>query len=438
MRIRLPWSKPKLPAEAKSWTVTDEGLMNTNWDAGWWQQNLQPRNAIGTNETVEACISTLSQTVSMCPIHNLQEETDGEQRRLYGSGPERVMLNPNPNTTRSLFMNNLIRCVYFNGNGYAYAIRNGNGSISELYLLDPKNVSPVEDPETGEVYYWVSPRHGTQFNSETDFVYPRRDMLHIKINVDPRKPLEGTSPLTAAANSISASNSITGHQASFFNNMSRPSGVLSTPEKLTREQMVQLREAIHDQTKQGNSGKIPILGNGLKWESMSLTSQDSQMVEAFGMTVASISRVFRVPLPMINDMQGSTFNNAEQLLGWFLSSGLGFLLEHIELELNKLFGLPFNQRMNFNTKVLLRSDWKSQIETLGEGVLKGIYSPNEARAQVGLGAVEDGDEPRVQQQVVPLSAWDMAPEPAPAPPPEPEPEQEVTASLMKGFASYGR
>ena len=187
--------------------------------------------------------------------------------------------------------------------------------------------------------------------------------------------MKGVSPLTAAANSIAASNAITGHQAAFFNNMARPSGVLTTDANLNREQMLQLRDAVAKQTQGKDSGKVPILGNGLKWESMSLTSQDAQMVEAMGMTVSNISRVFRVPLPMINDLQGSTFNNAEQMVNWFLSSGLGFLLEHIELELNKLFGLPFSQRMNFNTKVLLRSDWKSQIETLGEGVLKGIYSP---------------------------------------------------------------
>ena len=424
--------KPKV-SENKSWVSTDEGWMDNSWGAGWWQQNLQPLQGLGTNETVEACVSTLSQTVSMCPIYQLQDMPDGQEQRQYGSNAERVMLNPNRHTTRSLFMNNLIRSVYFNGNGYAFAARNGTGAVGELYLIDPKNVNPVQDPETGDIFYWVAPKPSGQFNPDTDSVYPERDILHVRVNVDPKDPLKGVSPLTAAANSIAASNAITGQQASFFNNMARPSGILTTPEKLNREQMLQLRDAVAKQTQGSNSGKVPILGNGLKWESMSLSSQDAQMVEAFSMTVGSISRVFRVPLPMINDLQGSTFNNAEQLVNWFLASGLGFLLEHIELELNKLFRLPFNQRMNFNTKVLLRSDWKSQIETLGEGVLKGIYSPNEARALIGMGAVKDGEEPRVQQQVVPLSAWDKEPAPVIAPAGE-----EVMASLSKGFASYGR
>ena len=440
VKIKWPWTKAEsLPAETKTWVPTDQGLLNTAWDTGWWQQNLEAPSGIGTNETVEACVSTLSQTTSMCPIHHLEEKEDGELVRRYGSNAERVMLNPNPNTTRSLFMNNLIRSVYFNGNGYAYATRNGNNSIGQLYLLDPKNVSPVQDTETGEIFYWVSPNINNGYDATTDNIYPQRDILHVKLNVDPKKPLEGISPLAAAGNSIAASNAISGHQASFFNNMARPSGALMTDRELTPEQALQLREAVNQQTQGKNSGKVPIFGNGLKWESMSLTSQDSQMVEAMGMTIGAISRVFRVPLPMINDMQGSTFNNAEQMVNWFLASGLGFLLEHIELELNKLFGLPFNERMNFDTKVLLRSDWKSQISTLGEGVLKGIYSPNEARAKLGMGAVTDGEEPRVQQQVVPLSAWDQSvDEPEPIDEPDEEPPEDVMASLTKGFASYGR
>jgi HK97 family phage portal protein len=427
----LPWRRSK--AKEKGWLPTDQGYLHSSWEENWWQFDRQPKDLSGINETVEACVSALSQTVSMLDAHHLEERPDGEARRQYGSIVERTLLYPNRHMTRSDFMNNLIRCVYFHGNGYAYSVRNGNGSVAELYLLDPRNVNPIQDPETGDIYYWVSPNASGEYDPDSDNVYMERDILHVKINIDMNQPLKGVSPLTAAANSVAASNAITGHQASFFANMARPSGVLTTDAQLNREQMLQLRDAVAKQTQGGNSGKVPILGNGLKWESMSLTSQDAQMVEALGMTIGSISRVFRVPPSMINNMEGSTFNNAQQAMEWFRSSGLGFLMEHIELQLNRLFGLPFNQRVNFDTKKLLRSDWKTQIETLSAGVIGGIYAPNEARAFIGLAPVADGDEPRVQQQVVPLSAWgDTMGEPAPAQP------DEVMASLSKGFASYGR
>ena len=47
---------------------------------------------------------------------------------------------------------------------------------------------------------------------------------------------------------------------------------------------------------------------------------------------------------------------------------------------------------------------KDRIEALARGVQGGIFSPNEARNSEGLPDAIFGDEPRVQQQVVPLSA----------------------------------
>ena len=270
------------------------------------------------------------------------------------------------------------------------------------------------------------------FNSETDYVVPARNVLNLRINAD-KDPLKGESPITAAARSISASNALTGHQAHFFNNMAQPSGGLFTEEKLNAEQLKQLRQAVQEQTTRKNSGGVPVFARGLKWESMSLTSQDAQLIEAYSMTSKGIAKAFRVPLALINEMEQSTFNNAETMINFFLASGLGFILEHIELELARLFALPFAQSVNFNTDILMRTDLKTRVETYGEGSIKGIYSPNEARAQCsGLPPVEGGDEPRVQQQVVPLSAWYSQPEPEPAPEPAAN-EEMVLESFVSGM-----
>lgn len=417
----------------KSWVNTQEGMLNTGWDLGWWQQDRKALSG-GKNEIVEACISTLSQTLSMCPAHHLKEMPDGSAERQTGSFVERVLLNPNKYTTRSLFFNNLIRSLYFYGNGMGLVTRNNNRAIDAIYLLDPRNVTGVVDPETGEVFYWSSPSFGRTFNPETDTVHADRDILNVRIAIDPKNPLKGLTPIHVAAKSIAANNSIVGHQARFFENMSRPSGILSTPDSLNKDQMTQLREAFEQASQGINSGKIPILGNGLSFESMSLSSQDAQLIEAYEMSNQAISAAFRVPPPMINDLRHATISNSEATMDWFLKSGLGFLLDHVELELGRLFGLGFNERVNFQTSALLRTDQKTQIEALKEGVTGGIFAVNEARKVMELPPVEDGDEPRMQQQMVPLSAWDNEP---PEPVIEPVVEQSVTDLLTKGFSNVG-
>ena len=65
--------------------------------------------------------------------------------------------------------------------------------------------------------------------------------------------------------------------------------------------------------------------------------------------------------------------------------------------------------------MLLRSAQKDRIGALVRAVQGGVYAPNEARNLEGLDSVEYGDEPRVQQQVVPLSAAGSIPD-APAAP----------------------
>jgi HK97 family phage portal protein len=408
--------------------------MDTSWDLGWWQQDRKPGQMGGKNEAIEACVSALSQTLAMCPVHHLSSEDNGEDKRLFASQAERVLLRPNEHTSGTLFFNDLVRSLYFHGNGYAFATRDGNRAVNAMYLLDPRNTNGVVDPETGDVFYWVSANRNTTYNAETDSVYAARDILNVRINSSMQEPLKGITPIAAAANSIKANSSIVGQQSSFFANMARASGVMTAPDKLTPEHANQIRDALAKQSQGENVGKVPVLGGGLKWEPMSLTSQDAQLVQAFDMTTDSIARAFRVPGAVIGQLKDNTLNNSEATMSWFLASGLGFLLENVERELAALFGLPFKQRINFDTKALLRSDWKSQMEALTQGTLGGIYSPNEARAMVGMGAVPDGEEPRVQQQVVPLSAWDKAEPVAPV-----AVDEEQTMSLLtKGYQSYGR
>ena len=101
----------------------------------------------------------------------------------------------------------------------------------------------------------------------------------------------------------------------------------------------------------------------------------------------------------------------------WVASGLGFALNHIEESIGLLFGLKGqpDEYVEFDTAALLRSAMKDRIESLARGVQGGIYAPNEARNLEGLDSVEFGDEPRVQQQVVPLSQVGKIPA-APAPP----------------------
>jgi hypothetical protein len=138
---------------------------------------------------------------------------------------------------------------------------------------------------------------------------------------------------------------------------------------------------------------------------MGMTAQDAGILDAYKLTAHDIARVFRIPLSLVGEMEGATFSNAETLIRFWLSTGLGFAIKHIEDAFTGFFGLPRNEQLEFDTEVLLRTDTPARLDALSKAVLGGIYTPNEARRFEGLPAKAYGDEPRMQRQVVPLSAY---------------------------------
>jgi HK97 family phage portal protein len=220
-------------------------------------------------------------------------------------------------------------------------------------------------------------------------------------------------------------------------NEARPSAVLTTDLTLDKDQVQALRDRWNDQAKGLHQGGTPILTSGLKVQPWASAGKDAATAEILKLSNENIALAFRIPLQILG-LGGSTFSSTEALMQSWIASGLGFALNHIEESIGLLFGLKGqpDEYCEFDTAALLRSAMKDRIESLARGVQGGIYAPNEARQLEGLDAVPFGDEPRVQQQVVPLSAAEKipaAPSPAAAPPaPPPETTPKPTPDPAKG------
>jgi HK97 family phage portal protein len=340
-----------------------------------------------------------------------------------------VLRNPNGYQTQSDFVNYMVRRLMSQGESYAVAIRDADFNVIALHPVMANHCQPYVDPETKSVFYGVSSSN-EMLTINDSVMIPQRDVLHVKLYT-PYHPLKGISPISYAANSMGANVALSAHAKNFFENMARPSFVLSTDMSLTKDQLTQLRASWDDQSRYMNSGGVPILSNGLKANPIGLTTNDSQLIQTFDMTVSDIGRALRIPLPLMG--VNTTFSNTESLISFWLSSGLGFVTNHFEQALAKFFDLPYDETLEFDTDALLRTDYITRVDGATKGILGGLFSPDEARSKFKLPKVDFGDEPRVQQQVVPLSQIGIIPEPAPAPeapPPAPkEPDADETKTV---------
>ena len=401
----------KFTDRVKSWFSgaegSNRGAVGRGELGGWFsvpfgdgfQRNLDLNNS-GSVPVVYACVMAFARAVSQCyPAHKVVDEA-GTHNASKTSPASRILRYPNAYETFTQFIHRVVTFMLFYGECICLVVRDDRFAPVAVHIMPSKSAMPYIDPETGELYYSIG--NNPMLPDQDSFMAPARDIIHFRQHT-PRHPLIGESPIKAAALALGINVALSETQAAFFNNMSRPSGVLSTDQQLNRQQMQTLREAFNEQSKGWAKGELPILSGGLKFEQVSVNSVDAQLIEAQRMSVEEVARVFGVPLPVIGDLSRATLNNTESLISMWLSLSLGSLLENIERTLDRAFNLSANEYIELDVAALLRTDFMGRIEGLTKGISGGLYSPNEARSREGLPPVDGGDSPMVQQQMMPVN-----------------------------------
>lgn len=384
----------------------------------WWQSGYSVQPYGQGNAMVEACISAYAQTIAMCPGDHWRKQPDGGRQRVTNSDLSRILRRPNDYQSISDVLLNLVRRLYEHGEAFAVAVRNNRSEIAEIHLMRYGHPYVADD---GSIFYSLSGNEIIERRLSFAAPIPARDVLHLRLHT-PRHPLKGESPILATVLDQAMSGAALNQQVAFYLNQARPSFMLETDEKLTSEQAKELRQLWNDQTRGDNAGGTPILSWGLKAKPVIASAQDGQLAEMLKMTDQNVALAFRTPLQVLG-VGGTPFASTEALMSSWRASGLGFALNHVEEAFGILFrlgGFP-DDYLEFDTKALLRSNFREMIEGLARSTVSGIHSSDEARNELDLPATPGGHGamPRVQQQVVPLSYGSEMKPPPPTQPANP-------------------
>jgi HK97 family phage portal protein len=218
---------------------------------------------------------------------------------------------------------------------------------------------------------------------------------------------------------------------STFSNGIRTNGAFVSEHPLTKEQMAEVDEVLTEKYAGAmNAGRPLILNHGMKYESISMSPEDSQMLESRSFSVEDICRFFGVPPFMVGHTQKTTSwgTGLEQQTLGFQKFTLRRRLKRIEMALEKQLLSAADRSagvtIEFNLDGLLRGDSKSRAESYASGIQNGYYTINEVRAWENLPPVPGGDEARVQIQNQPVSGGPAKP----ATPPVDQEESDDEAS----------
>ena len=355
---------------------------------------------------VYACVRILSEAVAGLPLHFYRYKADGSKEKAIDSNLYHLIHDePNPEMSSFVFRETLMTHLLLWGNAYAQIIRNGKGEVIALYPLMPNKMSVYRD-ENGKLYYTYT-RSDCEPNAMngSSVVLEPKDVLHIPgLGFD---GLVGYSPIAMAKNAIGLAIATEEFGSKFFANGAAPSGVLEHPGTIKDPSRV--REAWQSQFGgSGNSGKVAVLEEGMKYTPISISPEQAQFLETRKFQINEIARIFRVPPHMVGDLEKSSFSNIEQQSLEFVKYTLDPWVVRWEQSLSRSLLSEDEKKQyffKFNLEGLLRGDYQSRMNGYAIARQNGWMSANDIRELEDLDKLspeQGGDLYLVNGNMLPL------------------------------------
>lgn len=378
------------------------------WGGGRQQSGSQSTGPMGsaytpnvtvTEETalqltaVWACVRLISQTVASLPLIVYRTTPKGREI-VTDHWFSDLMRRPNKYQTRYEFWEHQVANLALHGNMYA---RKGEraGRIISLIPLNP--LQTETKILAGDVAHL--------FSTDGDVaVLSAQSVWHARMNGD---LVVGKSPLQFGAKVLGVAQSAEQQVVNVYANGGKPSGVLSLDRLLTADQRRAARESFGSLTT-GTDERLLVLEQGMKFEPISLSPEDIQLLESRRYQLEEICRWFGVPSVLVNDTSGSTTwgSGIAELVSGFYKLNLRPYLEAIENSISTHLLSDEDVRngieVEFDFEGLLRADQRSRFEGYAAGINNGILTPNEARAMEWLPRVAGGDRLLIQGAMVPV------------------------------------
>jgi HK97 family phage portal protein len=338
---------------------------------------------------VYTCVRIKAESLGQLPVR-LYRSDDDNKRTEITSGREWNIFTQKPNAyqTWQEFIETYSTSIELVGHFAAEIKRNRFGNVYELVPFRHQNNVQAQMDSVGRVYYTYSTNSG-EGKSITQ-TYDANDILFIKsFSFD---GFRGISTITQCALAIGTAIAGENHAASLFENGAMPMGVLQTDDSFgDDEEAVQRIRSQWNEMHEGskNSGKTAILEYGLKYQPITMSAVDAQLLEQRRFSREQIASMFRVPLHLLQAATGMKYSNVEQNNIAFFRDSLMPLATKLENNINQI--LPANHMIKLDERGFVRGDRKALVSTIKEEISSGLCSLNEGRIELGRDPIDGGD-----------------------------------------------
>lgn len=352
---------------------------------------------------VYACVRVLADSVAMLPLQLYGIGTDGRSSHAREHPVDRVLrVRPNSWQTPLEFKRMLMGHLALRGNAYAHIVR-VTGKVTALVPLHPDQMQ-VEVQPGGGLSYKYRQRSGVEV------LYKQSEIMHLRnLSVD---GVRGLSPIEAAREAIGLAMQTEKHGAKLFSNAATPAGVLKHPAQLSAEAAERLKADFESRhAGADNAHRTMLLEEGLTWEKLGLTAEESQFIDSRKFQRNEIAMFFGVPPHMIGDVErGTSWGSGieQQGLGFVTYTLLPHLTNFAQAVARDLLTDAERDTYHaaFDTEALTRADFLTRQQGLQIMRNAGVINANEWRQREGLNPRTDaaGDDYVVGDNPVHITA----------------------------------
>jgi len=345
---------------------------------------------------VYACVRVISEAAAALPLIVYERGRDGSKKRARNHSLYKLLHDsPNPYMDSFTVFEMLIAGCLLRGNSYAQVDRDRDGIIIALYPLQSSQMK-VKVKNNTVFYEYLQDGKTKKFKWQ--------DILHLKgLSFD---GIIGLSPLSLLSDTIGRAQAVNEYSSKYFANDASPGGVLRHPGKLGPQAADRLKEHWNSRFKgSANSNRTAVLEEGMEYQQMGLSPEDSQMIDSAKFSVVEICRAYKVPLNLVQDHERSTYSNVTEQNRSFVVHTLQPWLKRVEQVCNRiLFTEKEKEKFFVEHKLdsLLKGDQKTRYECYQIGIEKGFLSKNDIRGYENLTPVPGGNEYQAAQVQVPV------------------------------------
>lgn len=335
------------------------------------------------------CVNKIVRSMSGLPIDILKVVDDDGNTEIVKTGQLYYLLNKQPNSymTPSDFLKKITLDYLIHGNAFVRIDRaRGADYISALVPLNAEQVKTYL--KDNRVYY--------QFYSEKDKIieYTSDQIMHWK---GIGNGIVGLSMADFAGTTLTEAVSAQDASIEMFRNKGKLNGILSAETPIINDK--QAKDFLKTFTEMRNADLgIPLLPSGFKFQSLSMSPVETQLLSTREFIVKEFSRWFGIPYGLLT----GDSNDLVELSNYFYETTVLPMCIELEQVIEQKIIKDDSLHCKFRTSILKRMSDQTRVSMQTSYVQNGLRTRNELRREDGFGRIDGADELTAQNNLYPL------------------------------------